>query len=260
MTHSSVCIETVFPELSIPERIARCKQSGFSAVEFWHWHNKDMDAIRAAALRENVRVSAFCIDSADPKTATRIAQRALNDPDGEGLRRAVQESIAQAARIGTHQLIVTVGDTIPQIPETQQRQTVIRNLRRIQPYLEEAGITLLVEPIDRQERPDYLIPTVEGMISVLAQVGSESIRMLYDIFHQSVQGDFSVDGLIRALPYIGHIHVADFPGRGEPGSGTLPYTAIFDALRTHGYDRSIGFEFFPVAPMRPFGFLEQYCL
>ena len=104
-------------------------------------------------------------------------------------------------------------------------------------------MTLLVEPINRRERKDYLTPNAKAVIDIVKDIASEYVKVLYDVYHQAMEDDFSVSEMIEALPYIGHIHIADVPGRNEPGTGTINYKEVFKALKENEYTGYIGAEF-----------------
>lgn len=246
MIDISVCAETVYTEKTFDERIPILKKSGVNTVEFWQWHNKNIDAIANALRKNQMKISAFCIDSADPDISQMISRNALNIKAEDRLIKAVLESIKVAKYLKTKNLIITVGDSVAGMSYQEQFKNIVYNLNLIKEYFEKEQITLLVEPINRQERSEYLIPNVKNLIPVIDEVKSDNIKILYDIYHQSMENDFSTEDLISALPYVGHIHVADCPGRGEPGTGKIDFTEVFHSLSDSNYDKYLGFEFFPI--------------
>lgn len=244
MLHYSVCAESVLQKYPFEERIQQIRKNNFNAIEFWKWNNKDLRRLHELLEENHMKAIAFCVDSEDPEIAAQIAEKALTDPNSKGLCQAVEESIEKAQYLGTKNLIVTVGNRMEGQPEEEQRAIVLANLKRIKDYFEKNEITLLVEPINRQERPGYFMPTVRELLPVIRGVSSDFIKILYDIYHESAEYVFSPESLIADLPYIGHIHAADFPGRGKPGTGQIDFNRVFEELSRNHYEKYIGYEYF----------------
>lgn len=168
----------------------------------------------------------------------------LNSGDKEELFSISEESISVAEELGAKALIATVGDSIEGLSYDEQIKNIKENLSYVKKIFEKHKITLLVEPINRQERKDYLTPNVKTVVDILKDIDCEYVKVLYDIYHQAMEEDFSVLEMIDELPYIGRIHIADVPGRNEPGTGTIDYKAVFKELKENGYAGYIGAEFF----------------
>ncbi len=248
MLKLSVCAETVYCHENFNNRIEKISKIGINAIEFWQWNNKDLKDIHNKLEQNNVNLLGFCIDSENPDISKFISGTALNTTFTDKLLIAVRESIDVAKRLGASNLIITVGNNISDLTYEQQIKNVICNLKAIKDCFEKERITLLVEPINLSERPSYLIPNAKNLIPIIKEISSDYVKILYDIYHQNMEGDFSIDDLKSALPYIGHIHVADYPGRGEPGTGNINYSGIFNMLAKEKYDKYIGFEFFSKNP------------
>lgn len=245
MRKLSICAETMYKELPIEERIAPLAENGVDTIELWQWHNKNLGRLRIALDEKRVRLLGFCVDSSKPDISRLIAETALNGGNEEALVSAVLESIEAAKYLGASSLIITVGDCIEGMSRSVQTENVLKSLKRIMGYFEKAKITLLAEPINRSERPAYLMPNVRELLPIIAELNSEYVKLLYDVYHQSMENDFDTEGLRAALPYIGHIHAADCPGRGEPGTGSIAYGEVFDMLEREKYGGYVGIECFP---------------
>ena len=88
-----------------------------------------------------------------------------------------------------------------------------------------------------------LIPNVKQAAKIVKDINCKNVKLLYDIYHQAMENDFSVENLLELLNLTGHIHIADCPGRHEPGTGNIDYKTVFDALKNSQYDGYIGAEF-----------------
>ena len=114
-----------------------------------------------------------------------------------------------------------------------------------------SGATVLVEPLNLLDTPGYLLPTVDAALALIARIGKPNVKIQFDVFHVVRAGDDPLEAARRAAGHIGHVQIADVPGRHEPGSGELPFDAIFDTLRGVGYDGDIGLEYVPTDPEAP---------
>jgi hydroxypyruvate isomerase len=137
----------------------------------------------------------------------------------------------------------------PELSAEDKRQSVLDGLKALAPLAKEAGVTLVLEPLNVYvDHPGYFLNRSSVGLDLVRAVGSPYIKLLYDIYHMQVMEGNIIDTLTRNLDLVGHVHVADVPGRHEPGTGELHYANIFRALREAGYDGYVGFEFEPTVP------------
>lgn len=243
MIKLSACAEMLYTNDEFEERIRKLKNDNINTIEFWQWSNKNLESIKKAAVKNEMTVCAFCVDSNNQDIQSMVSQTALNKKAEKMLITAVCESIEKAKYLNAKNLIITVGNRIDDLTYQQQMANVIDNLKLIKGYFESEDITLLIEPINLKERPKYLIPDANALIPVIKEVSSKNIKLLYDIYHQSMENKFDISEFKKALPYIGHIHIADCPGRHEPGTGNIDFDAIFDMLSKEAYSGYVGLEF-----------------
>ncbi len=239
----SICTDIMYKGLSFSQKIKEIEKSGFTAVEFWRWTDKNIDEIAKAT--ENMEVVCFCIDSCDRNIMEKIGQYMLTSRHKEELKAAVIESVEIAKRIGTKALIAQVGDKVEGVSYDEQIKNVTESINYIKEIFEDNNLTLLIEPINRHERENYLIPNAKTVIDIVKQINSPNVKALYDIYHQEMEGDFAISEMVAELPYIGHIHVADVPNRNEPGSGRIGYEKVLKYLENAGYNGYIGAEYCP---------------
>jgi hydroxypyruvate isomerase len=137
----------------------------------------------------------------------------------------------------------------PELSEEEKLQSVVAGLRELAPQAEEAGVTLVLEPLNTQvDHAGYFLNRSGIGFDLVRQVNSPRIKLLYDIYHMQVMEGNVIETLVNNLDIIDHVHVADVPGRHEPGTGELNYANIFKALREAGYDKYVGFELDPTVP------------
>lgn len=221
------------------DRITRCAEAGIECVEFWWWRDKDLRAVAERLQETGIGLTTFITQPegglVDPR---------LHDAFVAG----VEESSRIAASLGCQGLLVLVGSRVAAADRSSQLHTIAEGLRRSAPVAAEHDITLLVEPVNtRTEDPEFFLDSTLDGLAIVEQVDSPNVRLLYDLFHSTVMGEDFESAIGNRAGLIGHIHVADFPGRHEPGTGTIDWHRFFDWLDRVGYSGRIGLEYKPAA-------------
>lgn len=234
MVQLSVCIEMVY-DGPYPERIRRAGATGVEAVEFWDWREKDLPALEAAAADAGVDIVGCTAGGVltDPETAEEAVE-------------TVRESIDAAAAIGCPTLILTTGPDQDGYSWREQRENVVEILSAVAPAAEEADVTLALEPLNTAvDHPGYFLTTAADGFAIVDDVNSSHVTLLYDVYHQQVTEGNIIATLTDRIDDVGHIHVADVPGRREPGTGEINYDNVLSAIDDAGYDGYVGCEFRP---------------
>ncbi len=255
----SICADIMYGNMPFSEKIINIKKNGFNTIEFWKWSNKNTDKIKSIIDGNGMNVSCFCIDSTDDLIMDSIGNFMLNSDKTQMLARITAQSIEAAKKLGTKALIATIGDFIDNLSYDEQISNVYKNLNSIKDLFEQNDMVLLVEPINRYEREKYLLPNVKQAAEIVKNINSPHVKILYDIYHQSMEDDFKITEMIDILPLIGHIHIADCPGRNEPGTGKVNFSDVFKALADNAYTGYIGAEYIPLkSEEEAFAALKQY--
>lgn len=244
----SICIETLFLELSLPDRIRRIAESGFSAIEFWGWRDKDLPEIERALAETGVKVAAFS-GSRRGSIGEAAASRTLLED--------LREGIETARRLGCTTLILLADELSPDgsvAPSPNRpdpslsawRDTAVRTLKLAAGRAAESGITLVLEPLNTLvDHPGYSVSSSTLGFELVREVGSPWLKLLYDVYHMQIMEGNLISTLTQHIDLLGHIHVADVPGRHEPGSGEINYVNVLRTLAHGGYKGFVGFECFP---------------
>jgi hydroxypyruvate isomerase len=233
----SVCIDALFDEWEPGRALEAVSVAGLDAFEFWGWAGRDVAQLDRERRRLGLSVHALC-----------TRKVSLTDP----ARRAdylqgLKDSLPIAERLGARLLITQVGDEIPGASRDAQRRSIVDGLCACVPALEGAGVTLLVEPLNTAvDHPGYFLSSSQEAFSILADVGSPWVQLLFDIYHQQVTEGNLLESIRAHIHKIGHFHAAGVPGRHELSGGELDYRAIFRAIDGMGYEGRIGFEYFPL--------------
>jgi hydroxypyruvate isomerase len=237
--NSSPCIEWLFADQhpDFCDRIRAAKAAGFQFVEFHLWRDKPLEDIRRTLDETGVKLSSMVVEP----------RRSLVDPaQHDEFIAAVRDSIAAAKLVGAPALVVASGFTRPDVSRQEQHDAAVAALRQAARLAEAAGLMLLLEPLNtRVEHPGmYLESTVEAL-DIVEEVGSPNLKLLYDKYHSSVMDEVSEDVLGERFHLVGHVQVADMPGRHEPGSGVIDWPSFMATLKRLGYSGPVGLEYKP---------------
>jgi hydroxypyruvate isomerase len=234
----SACIEWLFAAESpdFAGRIHAAKAAGLDAVEFWRFSNKDIDAVERALRETGLPISSILCEPIAPLTDSGAHERFL-----EG----VAVSLAAAKRLGAPVMIAQAGDEQAGISRAQQHASIVKVLKDAARLLEGSGVILALEPLnDRVDHPGYYLTSTEEGLDIIDEVARPEIRLLYDIYHAAVMGE-RIEVLDGRLDRVVHVHLADAPGRGEPGSGAMDWSDRLDWLEQRGYAGFVGLEYKP---------------
>jgi hydroxypyruvate isomerase len=142
---------------------------------------------------------------------------------------------------------VVSGDTLPDVPRAGQRDAIVQALQRAAPIAAAAGVRLVLEPLNTiVDHKGYFLDSTSEAIEIIRRVDHPAVRLLYDLYHSIVMGEPPGEVLAGCGDLIGHVHIADVPGRHEPGSGTIDWGKQLTALRDVDYGGLLGLEFMPL--------------
>ena len=235
----SPCIEWLFADgsLPFPERIRAAAGAGFRQVEFWTSSDKDIGDVQRAIRESGIRITAFVSEPTG---------RLVDPATHHEFLRGVSRTCGLATELGAENLIVVSGDALPGVGRDAQHRAVVEALRRAAPIASESGLRVILEPLNTLvDHPGYFLDsTIEGL-EIVREVDHQAVRLLYDMYHSVVMGEDPSTVLAGAGDLVGHVHIADVPGRHEPGSGTIDWPRRLADLRSAGYAGAIGLEFMP---------------
>lgn len=232
----SPCIEMFFQEDDLPKRLQHLKELGFEGFEFWGWENKNIDELAEAASQLGLSVAAFCTVFAS------LVDARQRETYIEGLKR----SIDVAKKLGCTQLITQTGAELDDISRKDQVLSLLDGLKACAPILEVAEVTLLVEPLNiLVDHKGYFLSRSAEAFDIIRAVNSQNVKVLYDVYHQQITEGNLISTIKRNIDLIGHFHIADHPGRHEPGTGEINYMNVLRAIQDTGYTGWVGLEYRP---------------
>lgn len=234
------CLDSIFAGVPDDAALRTLADLGFRHFEFWDWRSHDLAAITRARDAYDLRPAAFSANTfAEPLVSSDIHVAALDH---------IRRSVALASDLGTKALVIHVGFTVAGATEEQQWHAAVTGLRRAGEIAAQSGVSLLVEPLNTAvDHPGYFLDTLSQSRRLLADVEHPSVRLLLDVYHLWVMHDDLLNLLPDAVTLTGHVHLADAPGRHEPGTGSIPWPAVMSTLTEHGYSGLLGLEYWPSA-------------
>lgn len=252
MKKISCCIDMMFSQMDFYDRISAVKNCGINTIEFWKWTNKDIDRIKKLLDEKEMGLSIFNIDSTDESLSYDLSRGILNSGRADEFVGALKESLPVYKKLNAAAMIVLIGENAE-----YNEANVLKCLDAAKPLAEKENVTLIIEPLNNIDRSGYSMPYSRPVFELLRKVNSPNIKMLYDIYHQNMMGDFSMDDIRKNIDIIGHFHVADAPGRHEPGTGGVDYVKIIKEIDKLSYDGYIGLEYRATKPdSETLGFLN----
>lgn len=239
MLRFDINLSMTLTDVPFVQRFQRAADLGFAAVEMFWPAGEDLNAVVAAQRRAGVQVVLM-----NMPTGPSGARGQLSDPAAQAAWRAdFLATLALAQRLGCPRIHTVAGNRLPAWSRQAQIECAVENLSAMLPALRAAGITAQIEALNPFDNPGFLVTTLQDMIEICAAVNSPQVRAQFDFYHmQRIHGNL-IDNFRAHLPWIGHVQIADTPGRGQPGSGEINYRNVLAAVEASGYDGYIGLEF-----------------
>jgi hydroxypyruvate isomerase len=234
----------LFTERPLLERFAAAADAGFSAVELQSPYDHAPSAVRAELARHGLTM--LGINTAHGQHTAGGAGVAAIPGREQEFAAQFKQALDYVTTIGGCQIHCLAG-TVPPEQRPAAERTFIRNLAVAAEAARERGITLLIEPLNPRDRPDYFLSRVEQAADIVAKVERGNVRIQFDFYHAQIVGGDLIRRFERYFPLIGHVQIAGVPSRGEPDEGEVNYPQIFAALDRLGYDKWIGCEYRPRA-------------
>lgn len=242
MMKLSACIEWLYAAetTSFIDRIKLARQSGLGAVEFWTWTNKDLNLIERALQVSAMEVSSIVAEPMIALTDIRNQTVFL-----EGLKASVET----ARRLGAPVLIVQAGAELPDVSRTGQKKALTETLARCGEVLKGSGVRIGLEPLNTLiDHPGYFLPSTVEALDIVVATGVPEVGIVYDLYHSAVMGEKTEEVIGNRIDRVFHLHIADHPGRNEPGAGQIDIRKRLDWLAAQGYGGFVGLEYRPLAP------------
>ena len=248
MPRFSANLSWLFGEVPFLDRFGEAAQAGFRAVEFLYPYEYQARDVAEHAAAQQLEVVLF---NAPPGDAAAGDRGLASVPGREHEFAASMATALQYAKVlsckRVHVLAGNVPDDADATERGRRRRLYIRHLRQACEDATEHGVTILIEPLNPRDMPDYLLSTQADAHAIREEVGMPNLKVQMDLYHaQIVEGDLT-EKLRRWLPHVGHIQIAGVPGRHEPNVGEVNYDFLFRVIDEARWDGWIGCEYKPSA-------------
>jgi hydroxypyruvate isomerase len=251
----NVNLSILFTELPLLERPAAARAAGFTAVElWWPWLDSptpaqsELDSLRAAIEDAGVRLTGLNFYAGQLPGPDRGALSVPGE-ESERFRANIEVAADLAESLGCGALNALYGNRIDGVDPAEQDALALENLVLAARAASRIGAILLVEALNKVESPRYPLVSAPAAVEVVDRVneatGLDNARFLMDLYHLSMNGEDLPSVIDRFAAKTGHVQIADNPGRGAPGTGTLPLADHLDRLRKAGYEGWVGLEYKP---------------
>jgi hydroxypyruvate isomerase len=240
----SVMLWTVFRDLPFEQRLEKVAEAGYKNVElvgeYAKWSEADFAGINAK--RKQLGIQFDCTAG--------LKHGLCNPQDRPALLAELQATLPIVERLDCPAIIIMSGNVVPGLSPEAHRQSCIDGLKAAAEMVQGKRINgqpvrLLLETIDPEENPQYYLTSMTTNFEIVSAVRHPQVRALYDMFHEQIAEGNLIEKLEKNIHLVDLIHIADVPGRHEPGTGEINYINIFRKLAELQYDRMVAMEFRP---------------
>ncbi len=233
----------LFTEKPFMERFSAVKEAGLKRVEFMFPYDYDLDELGTQLRTNDLELVLFNLPAGNWESGERgIAV----DPDRqEEFRTGVAKAIEVARKLNVRQINCLAGKVLPEKTREEQYSTLVSNIRYAAEQFQPEGIQLLIEPLNHFDAPGFFLNTTHDVLNLISDVDHKNIFLQFDVYHAARESENILKVLNESLAHIGHIQIADNPGRHQPGTGEIDYKAFFTALEAAGYAQAIAMEYLP---------------
>jgi hydroxypyruvate isomerase len=245
MPRFSANLSTMFQEHPFLDRFEAAKKAGFDAVEFQFPYAFTISDIAARVRDLGLEVILFNLPPGDFARGERgIACHPGREAE---FRDGIGQALDYAGVLACKTMNCLAGLLPEDVSRAAAQATLLGNLSAAASALAESGVQLVIEPINSYDMPRFLVNRSSEALQLMDQLKPHDVKLQYDVYHmQRMEGEL-FQSLTRLLPRIGHIQIADNPGRNEPGSGEINFPNLFRHLDQIGYAGWVGCEYTPKA-------------
>lgn len=233
----------LFTEVPFEDRFSEAKAAGLKFVEYLFPYSYETDDLIQRLESNGLKQILFNLPAGDWEGGDRgIA----GDPNRvDEFRQGVDQALTYAKALGVDRLNCLVGKEKEGVSLADQQKTMVENIAYAAGKLAAEGLTLVLEPINTFDIPGFLLKTTQDALNIVNDVKADNLKIQYDVYHmQKMEGNL-VPTIESYLDHIGHIQIADNPGRHQPGTGEINYPFVLNSLDRLGYQGYVGMEYIP---------------
>jgi len=228
----SLCIGA-YPGKDAVYHLEKIKEHGFHGLEYYGWWDLDLAKIAKEQERIGVGISGTCARYFN------LVDASLREQYIDGIK----QTIEACKILNVKSIITQTGNEMPGVPREVQRANMVETLKQVAPLCEQAGVVLEVEPLNGLvDHVGHFLQRSDESVDVIDQVDSPHVKLVFDVYHQQITEGNVIRNATNYIGRINHYHIADNPGRKQPGTGELNYVNILQAIRNTGFDGFVGLE------------------
>jgi hydroxypyruvate isomerase len=235
----SVMLWTVFRDRQFEERLEKIAEAGYRHVElvgeFRDWTPDDFTKANRKKRELGITFDA----------TAGVSHGVGNPGERDAFLRDIESMLVTAEKLECSAIIVLSGNRAPELSHDAQHQSCVEGLKRAADVAEKTGVSLLLENIDPEENPHYFLTSVAEGFEITAEVNHPRVKFLYDFYHEQISEGNLIEKLEKNIDKVGVVHIADVPGRHEPGTGEINYANIFKKLAALNFKGYAAMEFLP---------------
>ena len=240
-----ICIEMIYPQIKSHEKIVIIKETGFSQIEFWDWKDKNISLFNSLCDKHNMKITNFSGQRKGDLIAISTHKHMLAE---------LKEATKVAEKLGCPNLMLLsnqleengrVANSHEEISPEEKYKNIIHGLEK-SINLTPDSITLQLETLNTKiDHPGYYLNDIDTAVKIVREINHPRLKILADLYHLGIMGFNLKDIIKKYMPEIGYFHIADIPGRHEPGSGNMNWKEILELIKEEGYEGFVGFEYSP---------------
>ena len=225
--------------------VAEAARYGFRGIEQLSWKELDLDKASACLKDNNIINTAVIIETRDESESKFLewTHGMVYEDSHDSYISAVNETIQACLKLGVPNIIATTGNERFDIPREKQVEICEKLLGEMAHMVHDSGLALVLEPLNvLVDHKGYLISKSKEAFEIIKRINNPSCKVLFDIYHQQITEGNLIRNITENIDLIGHFHIADNPGRNQPGTGEINYEGVFSAIKNTGYDGWLAFE------------------
>jgi len=238
-------LSTLFTELPLEARFDAAAKAGFRGVEMQFPYELPPRRLQSLLAAAGLQLVLF---NAPPGDAARGERGLAGLPGRETeLRASIERALEYAAAGACPRIHVMAGLVLREADRARHRATLRDNLAVAAALAADAGVTLMLEPINARDVPDYLLNDTRMALELIEELRPANLALQFDFYHQQIMAGDLARRFTELLPVIGHVQLADNPGRHEPGTGEINYAWLLAHVEASRYGGWVGCEYLPAS-------------
>ncbi len=250
----SANLSTIYRDVPLREALQKVSEAGLNAIEFLFVSVYGLPKLVAARNEFNLEVALFDLEIGDPTFKSGYGY--LSDPNGwDKFRRSLDDGLDAARQLRCGRVNALAGMAMPGMTWEEHRDIAVQRLQEAAPIAASAGVTILIEAISNAALPGYLVNYSRQALEIVDLVHQPNVRFQDDLYHMQLSEGNLIATLQKHIDQIGHVQIANVPGRHEPGTGEVDYANVLKALAETGYEGYLGLEYIPTSE-DPFAWMD----